>query len=221
MGQYKLWQHYRETDQRLHTQLTQLNAQLNTLKEQAQLLDESISLSENIILQTLLAQLVPATPSASPASGAAQQTLSTPPLTPTLPIFTERMLPSAPEQYKIPASPSSYDKADRLHHASPPFFPLPSTLLPETPSTMKPPSTPHPELDLLPEDITSFVDEHTQTVPLRTPPWWLRKIPANSVAAGAFQELKDQQSERTNHLVQRWLERWGRSADAPRREDQQ
>jgi hypothetical protein len=86
---------------------------------------------------------------------------------------------------------------------------------------MKPPSTPHPELDLLPKDIPSFVDEHTQTVPLRTPPWWLRKIPANSVAAGAFQELKDQQSERTNHLVQRWLERWGRSADAPGREDQQ
>ena len=195
MGQYKTWLHYREIDQQLHTQLTQLTTQLNALKEQAQLLDEGLSLSDNAIIQALLAQLV-----SPPPSEATQQTA------PDIPTTSASDIPQT--------SPSLHG-----HFAS--FFPLPSTTLPDPLPITRPASTPHPELDLLPEDISAFVDEHTHTAPLRTPPWWLHKIPANSVApTGSSHNFKDQQSERTNHSVQRWFERWGRSSDPSQREEE-
>ena len=38
----------------------------------------------------------------------------------------------------------------------------------------------HPEIELLPEDMIAFFDEHEQTDPQLELPWWLRKITVSS-----------------------------------------
>jgi hypothetical protein len=164
MGQYKQWLHYREIDQHLHNQLTQLTAELATLQNQAQLLEADLSLSENIVISSLLAQLVPPEPA---------------------------QIPEVDQQ-------SPVDQQE---------------LLPEPVLT----SVPHAELDLLPEDIATPIDEMTPTAPLQSMPWWFRNIPpSSSEQEGPF---IDQQSLRTDRHVERWLERWGRSEGASRQEE--
>jgi hypothetical protein len=67
------------------------------------------------------------------------------------------------------------------------------------------------EIDLLPEDMYAFFEEHARTDPQLELPWWLRKI---TVANGDAETSRpiDQESIRTNRLVQRWVERWGRQS---------
>ena len=66
----------------------------------------------------------------------------------------------------------------------------------------------HQDLALLPEDMSSFIDEHSLTDPRIELPWWLHSI---TVASGDNNSNRpiDQESIRTNLLVKRWLERWG------------
>ena len=67
----------------------------------------------------------------------------------------------------------------------------------------------HSEIELLPEDMIAFFDEHEQTDPQLELPWWLRKITVSSKDQQAGRPI-DHNSIRTNRLVQRWIERWGR-----------
>jgi hypothetical protein len=208
MGQYKSWLHYREIDQQLQTQLTQLTTQLDALKEQAHLLDEGLSLGHNPILQALLTQLV---------------------ATPTLASTVTAPLYSPPDTSAMPANGTPQLTSSSTNGYSTPFSQLPSNGTTDSLPLTRPISTPHPELDLLPTDLSSFVDEHTQTAPVRTPPWWQRRIktptqvPASAspiAPASSFYGLQDQQSERTNHLVQRWFERWNHNPEPSRREEE-
>jgi hypothetical protein len=66
----------------------------------------------------------------------------------------------------------------------------------------------HSEIELLPEDMIAFFDEHEQTDPQLDLPWWLRKITVSSKDQQAGRPI-DHNSIRTNRLVQRWIERWG------------
>ncbi|OLE06419.1 MAG: hypothetical protein AUG82_03460 [Ktedonobacter sp. 13_1_20CM_4_53_11] len=61
---------------------------------------------------------------------------------------------------------------------------------------------------LLPDDMSSFIDEHSLTDPQVELPWWLRNVAVASSINYANGPI-DQESIRTNRLVQRWLERWG------------
>jgi hypothetical protein len=72
-----------------------------------------------------------------------------------------------------------------------------------------PPLFNRPELELLPEEMIAFFDEHEQTDPQLELPWWLRNIAVSSKDEQAGQPT-DHNSIRTNRLVQRWIERWGR-----------
>jgi hypothetical protein len=205
MGQYKLWLHYREVDQQLHAQLVQLTADLDALKQQTQDVPEDLSaLSDNPILRALLAQLTP-----SPSA------------TPPLPQSTTTVLEDATrqniEEVGVPVS-HALHALTSLPNFDSQLLPVPLMLSTSERSIETVYSvSPHPELDLLPEDLTTFVDEHTQTAPIRTLPWWLRNSPDILKQEG---QLFDQQSERTNHLVERWLERWGRHPNTQEREGQ-
>ena len=68
------------------------------------------------------------------------------------------------------------------------------------------PPIPHYEMALLPEDMAAFFDQHTTTDPQIELPWWLHNLTNVSHGNGPI----DQESSRTNRLVQRWLERWGK-----------
>ena len=63
-------------------------------------------------------------------------------------------------------------------------------------------------MHLLPEDMFAFFEEHSQTDPQIELPWWLRKITIISKEDDSSKPI-DQESIRTNRLVQRWVERWG------------
>lgn len=80
-------------------------------------------------------------------------------------------------------------------------------------SILPPLSFDHPEIELLPEDIFDFYEEHSQTDPQLELPWWLRNI---TITNGDDETGKpiDQESIRTNRLVQRWVERWGRQSQS-------
>lgn len=71
------------------------------------------------------------------------------------------------------------------------------------------PYTFHPELMPLPQDITSSQSESVLGMLPQTPPWWSDTQPMTP-SVEPTHGLVDQQSARTNRLVQRWVERWGR-----------
>ncbi len=72
----------------------------------------------------------------------------------------------------------------------------------------------HPEIELLPDDMFAFFEEPSQTDPQIELPWWLRKITVSSGDEEASKPI-DQESMRTNRLVQRWVERWGHQSQFP------
>ena len=61
----------------------------------------------------------------------------------------------------------------------------------------------------MPEDMIAFLDGHERTDPQLELPWWLRNITISSRDEQAGRPI-DYKSIRTNRLVQRWIERWGR-----------
>ena len=67
----------------------------------------------------------------------------------------------------------------------------------------------HSETELLPEDMIAFLEGHELTDPQLELPWWLRNITIYSRDKQAGRPI-DYKSIRTNRLVQRWIERWGR-----------
>lgn len=67
------------------------------------------------------------------------------------------------------------------------------------------------EIELLPDDMFAFFEEHSQTDPQLELPWWLRKITITNGDDDGGKPI-DQESIRTNRLVQRWVERWGRQS---------
>jgi len=77
--------------------------------------------------------------------------------------------------------------------------------------------TPHPELVPLPEDRTVDFYERGYTEPRLELPEWLYNL---AVSPGATDRTSpiDQQAIRTNRLVQRWIERWGRQSAPPTRQ---
>ncbi|MBE3557916.1 MAG: hypothetical protein IMW89_01655 [Ktedonobacteraceae bacterium] len=91
--------------------------------------------------------------------------------------------------------------------------------LPFKPSSLIPlpalPATPVPDAPLSPAGPALPGGEHGESAPQLTLPPWLRN------AFPASQGPTDQQSVRTNKLVQRWIERWGqRESQQPEQPEQ-
>ncbi|HLZ59944.1 MAG TPA: hypothetical protein VKR06_23595 [Ktedonosporobacter sp.] len=233
MGQYRQWLHLREVDQKLHTQLAILEQDLAQLQEQAHLLLADDYATDNIIIQALARQLTPpatrqtaekqylSAPAptlarngavgSSPSWESAAHPVGSPPLR------GPQVIPVGRATTPGPASPQEEHPSETISPALFGWSQLPNfdsrprvggslVDLNGTPSDPYPPHpvppTPRME-DLLPEDITAFVDEHSHTIPsqIKLPRWFNNTLPA---AKGPI----DQQSVRTNRLVQRWLERW-------------
>jgi hypothetical protein len=71
------------------------------------------------------------------------------------------------------------------------------------------PTTPCSELVLLPENVMDVLDEYSQSE-LQLP-WWIHNIAISTDRTSPV----DQQTIRTNRLIQRWIERWGRQPAPP------
>jgi hypothetical protein len=218
MGQYQEWLHYREVDQQLQAQLETLERELAQLQEHAHLLEQGMGPPRYVIPPgTLLPpgdqvflqvdnQIIHALASSlnghlsSPPALAPETAEDAPHETISSALFAWSNLPNfGPQEVPVEAL-----KADHLQANS---------------GMDQPPAvTPHSEMALLPEDMAAFFDQHDQTEPQLEIPRWLRNITHANHPDGPI----DRETMRTNRLVQRWVERWGRlTADQEKTEESQ
>ena len=197
MGQYQQWLHYQAIDRRLQTQVETLEAELAQLKEHLHILEqqqpEATPLTDNPIVQALFAYLhAHDSPPKSTTRNTNGSTISLMPANQT-------------SESRDTISPALLSWGGLPDFQPPEIeepFPIVEQVLP---------LTSHPEIELLPEDMMTFFDEYTQTNPQLELPWWLRNITVSSKNEQGSQPI-DQNSIRTNRLVRRWIERWGRHA---------
>ena len=205
MGQYQQWLHYQEVDRRLRSTLEVLEIELARLESQLdsffleQLMQQDNPLATNSILSTLLTQKgasmnghIPPNNEASSFSQTNEQEHAASHETLSPELLDRGGLPdSGPQQIEQMEQMEQMEQVDHFLDAPPFSF------------------ASHPEIELLPEDMLALMDEHAQTDPQVELPWWLRKITIGSSDAESGRPI-DQESIRTNRLVQRWVERWGR-----------
>lgn len=202
MGQYQQWRQLQEIDQRLRAQLETLETELALLQDQANMLGTDDLSTDNQFVRLLLtashngngqaaAAPAPASRARPPASSYPPYPLySSYPPNVSSPFFTQNRLPDLENGLTDPEQ-------------SPARRPLPPL--------------PHSEAPLLPDDVAAFFDSHGSTEPQLELPWWLHSLTrGNKRANGNDSPIPlDPESVRTNRLVQRWFERWGRSTTQP------
>jgi len=194
MGQYQQWLQYQEIHKRLSTQVEALEAELAKLQKCLDRLGqqhEVASFTANPIMQALVTHL-PSPP--VPPNSNARYTLET----------------NNPSETGSDESGNTISPALRSWGGLPNFelYEIQEPLLVDNQSTS---FSNHPEIELLPEDMIAFFDEHEQTDPQLELPWWLRNITVSSKDEQTGRPI-DHNSIRTNRLVQRWIERWGRQS---------
>lgn len=230
MGQYQQWLHFHEVDRHLQAQLEELVSELAQLHERTHLYDrvlqpqlpsesENVSAGEsvpapfdNVILHALAIGMNGYV--SSNGHLLEESTAATPP-------SRSEIIPNEPGST---ISPALFAQSNLPNFETPFTPPVPVDVsLAETspfPSYHGQPLPPIPHYDmaLLPEDMTSFFDQHTTTDPQMELPWWLRNLTnaTNGIGTGPI----DQESIRTNRLVQRWLERWGKQPHQPQQAQQ-
>jgi hypothetical protein len=199
MGQYQQWLHYQAIDRHLRTQVEMLEEELSRLHEHLHLLEQQQQaappLNDNPIMQALLTNLQIHNTSHKSTTRNTNGSMLSP----------ASELPSSENSETI--SPAL------LNWGGLPNFGPQEIKEPLPVAEPALPLTSNPEIELLPEDMLAFFDEHTQTDPQLELPWWLRKITVSSKDEQGSRPI-DQNSIRTNRLVQRWIERWGRQPSA-------
>ncbi len=185
MGQYRQWLHYRQVDQQLHTLKEHLTTELQHIHEQNAQHAEPLD-ANNSIVQALLSY----TQKPSSALNAVEQQFEVADIQriDTISLLFERSrLPNLEplfENHVQPPSPAPIAQPTKT------FAPLPPLPHQSSPSS---------------EMAENVSDNQQQTEPQTALPWWLRKAALAAPGNGL-----DPQSVRTNQLVQRWLERWGK-----------
>ncbi|HEU5229699.1 MAG TPA: hypothetical protein VFU49_17910 [Ktedonobacteraceae bacterium] len=218
MGQYQLWLQYREIDQQLHTELESLTRDLAQLQEQANRLEVADSSSSNLILQALAQYLKPEIQAASEPGVASNNGLPA-----SQPALQPPQASLKPSEKNGAATHSETVSPALFAWSNLPNFDTGKIRGPDPSPTASSQAHPHSEFDLLPTDMNTFFHTHSHTAPQLKLPWWLRNttLVAHQQASepvGAQHSVGqiDQQSMRTNQLVQRWLVRWRkRSGDVP------
>ena len=189
MGQYQQWLQYQAIQKHLSSQAEALEAELRQLQnyldqfEQQHTTAPSLALIDNPIIQVLIAHL-------SSQAVSAQHTMHA--------VLQE----TNPDEPGDSISPALRSRGELPYFE--PYEIEESRLLDNQANTF----LNHPEIELLPEDMMAFFDEHEQTDPQLELPWWLRKITISSKDEQSSRPI-DYNTVRTNRLVQRWVERWG------------
>ena len=216
MGQYQQWLHYREVDRHLQAQLEELLHELAQLQERSTSYEQMLPspseeettavvpwVNRNAILHALLMSLNGHTPANGHPTEEQFGTFQP----------SAEIIFSEPERE---AGPGSTISAALFAQSNLPNFETHTTQQQTQPGDMAqftsyldqqlPPPIPQYDMDLLPEDMAAFFDQHTPTDPQIELPWWLRDNSNTTYGNGPV----DQESIRTNRLVERWLQRWGK-----------
>ncbi|SRR5579884_1760814 len=216
MSQYQQWLHYREVDQQLRLRLEQLEAELTQLQAEAHGVEEvPPPSSDNVVVQALLAYHGAKTVSAE---------ISGTPNTQEIPILSEALPVSetseeAHSTHHIPAEPLSAPVSPALLAWSRLYLDSQKMPVPSLKTTRPVPAPSSTEADLLPEDMATFLNRHrsnrSETPPVppsRLPGWLENAISTSSIPEQLPNSSVDQQTLRTNRLVERWLERWRKTS---------
>ncbi len=190
MGQYRQWLHYRHVDQQLQFQKEELIQALTSLREYIKDFDAQLPTANNHIIQALtLYTETPFMPSETLLAKQVSENGHQPEFI-SQALFDHSRLPDL----------------EQLHGKD-----ISETVLPKRPTNVYAPLPPIPykAVDLVPEDSSTLPDEHAPTEPQIALPWWLHKAALSATQSNSL----DSQSIRTNRLVQRWLERWGRQEE--------
>lgn len=188
MGQYRQWLHYRHVDQQLQSQKQQLTGAMTRIQERINSLNAHPLAIDNPIVQALRHYPTICPPSSEILSEEGSLENGHKP--------SERMSQALFDHSRLP-------DLDLLHgqntheavfpkRPTNPFIPLPPIL--------------HKAIDLVPEESNTLPDEHEPTEPQIA-------LPQGFQDAAIQGSSLDAQSMRTNRLVQRWLERWGRQEE--------
>jgi hypothetical protein len=192
MGQYQQWLHYREVDQRLRAELEVLETELAQLQDQVSRLEQTYPYPDNQIIRALAISMQRETQPTSALPSDTGMVANPPNGLPDTHAFSQVLSSSLQHWGALPDfSPQEMQESFQNGEES------------------KPPSTPHSEMILLPDDFIAIFEEYNRTEPQLELPWWLRNIMASTGTLDRTSPI-DQESIRTNRLVQRWLERWGR-----------
>lgn len=213
MGQYQQWLHCREVDKQFQSQLETLERELAQLQDCAQseaqpdqpsldaappetLLSQLPALASTLLNENKIIRVL-----ADSFNGQAPAIEHTD-------IPTNRTAPDVPGETISSAlfAWSNLPNFDTPEMPMEPQVTSPSSLDPDLEQLH--PRIPHQEMALLPDDMNSFIDEHSLTDPQIELPWWLRNLAVASRINHSDGPI-DFESIRTNRLVQRWLERWG------------
>jgi len=215
MGQYQQWLYHREVDEQLGKRLDQLQTELALLQAQAHTLAETTSsTSENTIIQALLDMHAPQADQSHAHTSLPEPLFIDEPLDDmAIPhnIFQEE------ESETAPVSPALFAWS-RLPNLDAQKMQLPASNTTHSGALPKP-----GEEGLLPQDMASFFHQHAQPVPQPALPAWLENVISAPTAQDQLPNNPvDQQTLRTNRLVERWLERWRKtpSGSQEQREDQ-
>jgi hypothetical protein len=195
LDQYQQWLLYQAIDRRLRSELEALETELAQLREHIQRLEQAAPQADNLIIRALVNTLNGHEPGANGDTAHPNEPVPAPTTESTSDSSTATISPELANWGGLP-------------NFGPPEMQTP-------PQNQGVPLTtiPHVDMALLPkdEDMAVFFDEHGKTDPQIELPWWLRNI---ALAASANNINRtgptDRETLRTNRLVQRWLERWGR-----------
>jgi hypothetical protein len=205
MGQYQQWLHYREVKRQLHAQIESLEAELAELEARARSFEETdasvdgdTSDNELFRLLSLATRLDTHTSSRESEPATTNGVASSPPTS--MNEATAAREPGAAESFSPPFFGWSLppDFSPQEEPAAAPAFEGPS-----------PSPLPQPGIELLPEDMTAFFDEYSQTDPQLGLPWWQEPPPVASPNMHGSAPV-DQQGLRNKHEIERWIERWHR-----------
>lgn len=190
MGKYSQWLYHREIDQQLRERLGHIEQELHTLQEQATLLGDAASCSDNSILQAIAMQqsaeilLEEAPPPTPPlTNGTKQSSMSV-----SSALFAWSSLPNFDSRKGIPSDEQQREVSQQT-------------------------SIPHSEVHRPSPDLASLIEAEDQTQPQLQIPSWLRKAQMTDRPSSG-------PDERTNTSIQRWLERWGKLVPNPPLEQQ-
>jgi hypothetical protein len=199
MSQYSQWLYHREVDQQLREHLELLEQELHSLQEQAVLLEDAASNTENPILQAIAMQQ---------SAEALLEDTSVP--------SSAQQLPESEEQASKSVS-SALFAWSHLPNLDTQKVPLAANALATSEvDGIRQPSLPYPEVNLLPSDMATFIDTHQQTSPQTRLPKWLRHATPVAHTTEQPKPAPSAPDERTDASIRRWLQRWGKQLpDSP------
>ncbi len=203
MGQYRQWLHYRDIDQLLRSQLAISEHELEQLQVQVEVLGKHVFSLENDIFQALI-EHEPDDMQNHPEEPAVH---SDEPVVEVGERREEEIVIEEVEDEDLATISPALLAWGRL-----PNFDTRMIQDPESNSSTQISDSPPPQPDeqLLPADINAFINAHYLTNSQTNIPWWLQDIAPPHEEAQEPQPI-DRQSERADHLVQRWFERWGQA----------